>query len=412
MIIVNSYYYNIFTFILDSLNSYAKKGGALIYAAWDLEDYSDHEFVTSILGVQYLQTIFTPINFHSTNSGHPIFNRPNTVSELYWSDNQLDRDGQIAEPQGGFQAISAFEGYPASGSIIINSKNKIIYNGFQAVNYNRDDDFDGKLDIIELIENEISFLAESSGWLKPSVSGGTVSNGSSENVNIKFDANGLSAGDYLAQITLNNNDPVNPRVDISAHLHVKPNTPVVIKYIDTIHLDITDATYHVMLDSLFSSPSGDKLTYTQILSNTHRNIAWVEIIDNMLNIDPVSTGKGLLTITADNNAGGTTVNMSIVLIIDRQTSVSDITGSGFYLNNYPNPFDGITNICYNLDKRAYIEVRIYSLQGQLLNTLVNAYENEGEKIMKFNASLYNPGVYIYELRIDGRTSGRNRMIIK
>lgn len=57
-------------------------------------------------------------------------------------------------------------------------------------------------------------------------------------------------------------------------------------------------------------------------------------------------------------------------------------------------------------------MRIYNLQGQLLNTLVNAYENEGEKIVKFNAIMYKPGVYIYELMIDGKPYGRNRMIIK
>ena len=166
-----------------------------------------------------------------------------------------------------------------------------------------------------------------------------------------------------------------------------------------------------MLDSLFSVPSGKPLSYSQSLSNTNRNIASVDIIGNMLIIDPVATGNGLLTITANNNAGGT-VDMNIVLIIGQYISVNSITGSEFFLNNYPNPFDDITNICYMLDRHGYIEMRIYSLQGQLLNTLVNTYENEGKKIVKFNASPYKPGVYIYELMIDGKPNGRNRMIIK
>jgi hypothetical protein len=72
----------------------------------------------------------------------------------------------------------------------------------------------------------------------------------------------------------------------------------------------------------------------------------------------------------------------------------------------------VTNICYNLDKSAYIEVRIYNMQGQLLNTLVNGNENAGQKIVKFNTGSYKPGVYIYELSVDGMTCERNRMIIE
>ena len=262
-----------------------------------------------------------------------------------------------------------------------------------------------------ITENEMSYFTESSGWLQSDVSSGTVTGGSSESINFKFNTKGLSVASYFAQITINSNDLVNPQVDIPAHLQVKSNAPFITKDIDTIRIDIVDGSYYIMLDSLFSSPKGAPLKYTKVLTNTDQNFASIEIIDNLLIIDPLSEGKGLLTITADNNSGGT-VDMHIVLIVERLNSINDITRLGFYLNNYPNPFKDVTNICYNLDKSVYIEVRIYNMQGQLLNTLVNGHENAGQKIVKFNTGSYKPGVYIYELRIDGMTCKRNRMIIE
>ena len=232
MIVVNSYGGMASSYILDSLNSFVKRGGLLIFAAWDVESYYNLEFIKSTLWVNYIATIFTPLNFYSTNPGHAIFNLPNDISELNWSDNQLNRDGQIAQAQGGSQAIASFDGYPGSESIIINSKNTTIFNAFQAVNYNRDDDQDGKMDIIELIENEISFLIKSNGWIRPSVSAGRIIKGSQDNINFKFDAKGLTAGDYFADVIINSNDPANPQADIPAHLHVNQNTPVIIKEID------------------------------------------------------------------------------------------------------------------------------------------------------------------------------------
>jgi len=248
-------------------------------------------------------------------------------------------------------------------------------------------------------------------WVNPEHNAATIASGTSNNVNIHFDATGLNPGNYYASISVSGNDPVNPETIVPAHLHVKSTRPIVLEGNDTIRMHVSDATIHLVLDNFFSSPTGSKLTYTQDITIIDHKIATTVINSYLLTVDPVAVGKGILKITAKNDMGETT-DKNIVLIIDNDVLVNEISQSGFYLNNYPNPFDGTTNICYNLNKPAYIEVRIYSLQGQLLNTLANEYENEGQKVLKFNANSYKPGVYIYELKIDGSTAGRNRMIIE
>ncbi len=230
-------------------------------------------------------------------------------------------------------------------------------------------------------------------------------------VPVVFSAKNLSSGDYYASIIVNSNDPLHPMISVPAHLNVLPNKPYIKKEIGLLLVNIAGGTYHIMLDSLFGVPSGEPLSYSQTLSNTVHDIASIGIVDNMLSIDPLETGKGLLTITAKTKVDDT-VNMEINVKVYRQVSINDISESELYLNNYPNPFDNITDICYNLDRRAYVEIRIYDLQGQLLNTLVNGYKDEGKQIQEFNANMLKPGVYIYELRVDGAVSGRNRMIIE
>ncbi|MBN1186437.1 MAG: choice-of-anchor D domain-containing protein, partial [Bacteroidales bacterium] len=57
-------------------------------------------------------------------------------------------------------------------------------------------------------------------WLSLNVYEGVVAAGSSQNINVLFDATGLYGGLYEANITINSNDPVTPEVIVPVHLSV------------------------------------------------------------------------------------------------------------------------------------------------------------------------------------------------
>ncbi len=162
------------------------------------------------------------MNFYPTDASHPVFNYPNKVSQLLWNNDLADRDGQIAQATAGSAAIASFEGYPESGSIIINSSKSGIFNAFQSSNFVNDLDADGKTDMVELIENEIFSLIHPSNWLTSNVIRDTIAAGASASVELDFNASKLSKGNYYADVNIKSNDPLSPLVSIPVHLYVNP----------------------------------------------------------------------------------------------------------------------------------------------------------------------------------------------
>ena len=79
--------------------------------------------------------------------------------------------------------------------------------------------------------------------------------------------------------------------------------------------------------------------------------------------------------------------------------------------NYPNPFNPVTTISYALNQAGQIELNVYNLNGQLVNTLVNGRQDKGVHEVEFNAGDLTSGMYIYNLRIDGRTVHNRKMMI-
>ena len=71
-------------------------------------------------------------------------------------------------------------------------------------------------------------------------------------------------------------------------------------------------------------------------------------------------------------------------------------------NNYPNPFNPLTSITYSIPINTSISLKIYSLDGEEILTLVNEVKTRGEYSIQWDAknSLGNKvpsGMYFYKL---------------
>lgn len=67
------------------------------------------------------------------------------------------------------------------------------------------------------------------------------------------------------------------------------------------------------------------------------------------------------------------------------------------LPNYPNPFNPSTLLQYELPFNGRIEMRLYSINGHLIRTLVNEYKNAGTHEYLLDASSLTSGVYVVTL---------------
>jgi hypothetical protein len=82
------------------------------------------------------------------------------------------------------------------------------------------------------------------------------------------------------------------------------------------------------------------------------------------------------------------------------TNVNDKINSvnSFYLyQNFPNPFNPVTNIRYSIGSSGFVRLKVYDVLGNEITTLINEEKPAGSYSVEFNGSNLASGVYFYKL---------------
>ncbi len=80
--------------------------------------------------------------------------------------------------------------------------------------------------------------------------------------------------------------------------------------------------------------------------------------------------------------------------------------------NYPNPFNPTTTIRYALPQTGVVSLKVYTIAGQEVATLVNGQQNAGLHEIRFDAGSLASGVYFYRLQAEKFTSTRKLLLLK
>jgi hypothetical protein len=94
---------------------------------------------------------------------------------------------------------------------------------------------------------------------------------------------------------------------------------------------------------------------------------------------------------------------------------ANVPGSFALHPAYPNPFNPITSLRYDLPDQAQVTLTIYDLFGRKVTQLINTTQSAGYKSVQWNAtdSFGKPvsaGVYFYEIQV-GRSLGRQKIVL-
>ena len=89
----------------------------------------------------------------------------------------------------------------------------------------------------------------------------------------------------------------------------------------------------------------------------------------------------------------------------------------FNIFNYPNPFNPVTKLRYDLPEDSYVRVTVYDMLGNVVNNLVNDNQNSGYKSVQWNSTNnqgqpVSAGVYLYSIEAGDFRQTKKMILLK
>lgn len=118
-------------------------------------------------------------------------------------------------------------------------------------------------------------------------------------------------------------------------------------------------------------------------------------------------------IASDMQSGLYVMELDNALLVDKTQVPSSITLG----NNYPNPFNPITEIPFSIAEDGFVTMTIYNLKGELIQTAFNGYLTKGSHRVSWKGKSETgknvpSGVYFYQLTASNHTSRQKMVLLK
>ncbi len=189
--------------------------------------------------------------------------------------------------------------------------------------------------------------------------------------------------------------------------------------------------YHVPFASKGNSISLEILNsssadYNQVKVSSVNTPAWLTIESGVNTIDKLATGKvdfvdfyfavnknapinekHQLKFKVENSTGESWIKEINFIVVAPKSFILD--------SNFPNPFNPVTDIAFQLPDQGNIKITIYNVLGQKVELLFNDTMELGYQKVQWNASGFTSGIYIYEVMFKSKNGKmdvkRGRMLL-
>lgn len=94
------------------------------------------------------------------------------------------------------------------------------------------------------------------------------------------------------------------------------------------------------------------------------------------------------------------------------SSIENLPSEYSLSTNYPNPFNPVTTIKYDIIGMQDVKVTIYDILGREVKTLVNEQQQPGSYTIKWDASNVSSGVYFYQLKTKDYTNTKKMILLR
>lgn len=211
--------------------------------------------------------------------------------------------------------------------------------------------------------------------------------------------------------------------------------------IDTVYKkSLTDLNFSGYADLHFSDLTNSGVPDILTISNHHYDvhntlndgiISWYEndgtgSFHKKDNIDSLVVSMQNVVATDLNNDGYKEVvvisrNSNFVAIyanemggpnVSSESDVRSIPSQVQLAQNYPNPFNPVTNISYSVPAAGQVELTVFNLLGQQVQTLVSDYKTAGNYQVQFDAGNLSSGLYLYQLKTGKSIINKKMLLVK
>ena len=121
------------------------------------------------------------------------------------------------------------------------------------------------------------------------------------------------------------------------------------------------------------------------------------------------TGVLLSSVLLDTSVSGIA---AVTISTSVETVNLDLPKSIQLLQNYPNPFNTATTINYKLNKSSFINLSVYNVNGELVETLINERNDVGNHSVEWDAESISSDVYFYRITTGEYTETKKCLLLK
>jgi hypothetical protein len=253
--------------------------------------------------------------------------------------------------------------------------------------------------------------------------GSILVNSSTVDFNFSIDSTLDDASDFDALMTsnpfyLNNNDTlvigrncfyVSPDTVVGfSEIHYEvdlvnktTNTVHSVLVIDTVHAEDTIQTEYLDGFIISGIRGGADSFYVKMIVDTVR-------VDGSDGLDGSGITGGFST-----GEEGDFSSMKRYVNFHNMNIINSMPNAFNLYQNFPNPFNPVTTIKYDLPKNSNVTIIIYDLIGREVSRLVNnEFKNAGRYEINWNANNYASGIYFYRITSADFTDVKKMVLIK
>jgi hypothetical protein len=103
---------------------------------------------------------------------------------------------------------------------------------------------------------------------------------------------------------------------------------------------------------------------------------------------------------------------SVLLLTNAGSNSIEVPSEYKLYDNYPNPFNPVTKIKFDLSSTRTVKLKIFDITGKLVADLINGELKAGSYEYLFNAENLSSGIYFYRIELSDLTDIRRMILIK